>query len=134
SFAAVPQSRRTSRAAMAAAAEAFQVAMTADDGKAPAGLADNCRWLVNGQDVGACASAFGSPALTAIDRLRDSEVLAADEERGLIAYRFFEDRPAIGSGYPLTYQVVELYRFVDGKIEQVQAFASELPYGMEPHR
>ena len=107
--------------------------MTAEDGKAPNVLTDNCRWFVNGQDLGGCAAAFGSPGLTAIGRLRDAEVLAVDEERGLIAYRFFEDRPAIGSGYPLTYQVVELYRFVDGRIEQVQAFASELPYGMKPH-
>ena len=119
---------------MIAVSETFQAAMTAESGEAPAALADNCRWFVNGQDVGECASAFGSPALTAIGRLRDAEVLAADEERGLIAYRFFEDRPAIGSGYPLTYQVVELYRFVDGKVEQVHAFSSELPYGMKPHQ
>ena len=135
SFAVVPPARRTPRAAMVAAAEEFQAAMTAEHGNAPAKLADNCHWFVNGQDLGACASAFGSPGLTAIDRLRDSELLAADEHRGLVAYRFFEDRPATGGrGYPLSYQVVELYRFEDGKIEQVQAFTSELPYGMKPHR
>ena len=133
SFAVVPQARRTSRADMMGASETFQAAMTAEDGKAPNVLTDNCRWFVNGQDLGGCAAAFGSPGLTAIGRLRDVEVLAVDEERGLIAYRFFEDRPAIGSGYPLTLQVVELYRFVDGKVEQVHAYSSELPYGMKPH-
>lgn len=134
-FAAVPPSRRTPRATMIARADAFQTAMTAQDGKAPAGLADDCRWLVNGLDVAACAPAFGSPALAAIGAVRDRELLAADEERGLVVYRFFEDLPARdGSGYPLTYQVVELYRFVDDQIEQVQAFTSELPYGMKPHR
>jgi hypothetical protein len=133
-FAVVPQGRRTSRAAMIAGAEAFQAAMTATDGKAPAGLADNCRWVVNGQDVAACAPAFGSAPLAAIERIRDKELLAADESRGLIAYRMFEDLPAsAGSGYPLTYQVVVLLRFVDGKIERVEAFTSELPYGMKPH-
>ena len=52
-------------------------------------------------------------------------------------YRFFEDIPAAGGqpgSYPLTYQVVEVYRFVDGRIESVNAFTSELPYGMKPHR
>jgi hypothetical protein len=135
SFAAVPQSRRTSRVAMIAGAEAFQTALTGV--QAPAGLAENCRWVVDGQDVGACAPAFGSAALATIAVVRDRELLAADEERGLVAYRLFEDLPAIGGAegsYPRTRQVVELLRFVDGKIEQVQAFTSELPYGMKPHR
>jgi hypothetical protein len=135
SFAAVPQNRRTSRSAMITTAEAFMAAMTGDT--APAGLARNCRWFVNGQDVAACGPAFGSPPLQAIARVRDRELLAVDEARGLAVYRFFEDLPAIGGAagtYPLTYQVVEVYRFVDGRIEQVHAFTSELPYGMKPHR
>jgi hypothetical protein len=135
SFDPVPRGRRTSRAAMIAGAEAFAAAMT--DDRAPEVLADTCRWLVNGQDVGACAPAFGSAPLDAIAGIRDREVLAADEPRGLIAYRMFEDLPAIGGAdgsYPKTYQAVVLLRFVDGAIEQVQAFTSELPYGMKPHR
>jgi len=135
SFPLVPQARRTSRAAMIAGAEAFQAAMTG--GSAPDVLGDGCRWLVNGQDVGACAPSFGSEPLAAIAAIRDKELLAADETRGLVAYRMFEDLPAIGGAegsYPKTYQVVVLMRFVAGKIEQVQAFTSELPYGMRPHR
>jgi hypothetical protein len=135
-FALVPQGRRTSRAAMIAGAEAFQAAMTAADGKAPADIADTCRWVVNGQDVAACGSAFGSAPLAAIARVRDKELLAADESRGLVAYRLFEDLPASAGAegtYPLTYQVVVLLRFVDGKVERVEALTSELPYGMRPH-
>ena len=132
SFPLVPQARRTPRAAMIAAAEAFQTAMTGDS--APAGLADSCQWIVNGQDVGGCAPAFGSAPLAAIAAIRDRELLSADETRGLIAYRMFEDLPAPGEGYPKTTQVVVLFRFVDGRIEQVQAFTAELPYGMKPHR
>ena len=62
--------------------------------------------------------------------------LAADEARGLVVYRTFEDLPASAgreNSYPLTYQVVELFRFVDGRIERVEAFTSELPFGMRPH-
>jgi hypothetical protein len=29
--------------------------------------------------------------------------------------------------------VVELFRFESGKIAEIQAFTSELPYGMKPH-
>ncbi|MBO9516513.1 MAG: hypothetical protein J7493_00450 [Porphyrobacter sp.] len=134
SFDVVPEGKRTSRAAMLAGAGAFRKAMTARDGKAPEGLAANCRWVVNGQDVSACAPAFGSAPLAAIEQIRDKKLLAADEERGLVVYRMFEDLPASGgSGYPLTYQVVVLLRFVDGKIERVEAFTSELPFGMKPH-
>jgi hypothetical protein len=136
SFDLVPQNRRTPRAAMIAGADAFYAAMNAHDGKAPAGLADTCKWLVNGQDVGACAPPFAGPVLAGIKQVRDREVLAVDEARGLVVYRAFEDLPASAGregSYPLTYQVIELFRFVDGKIERVEAFTSELPYGMRPH-
>ena len=83
--------------------------------------------------VGACAASFGSPPLMRIEAARDRQFLAADEERGLAVYRFFEDYPAVGAGYPLTYQVVELYRFDAGRVVKVEAFVSELPYGMRPH-
>jgi hypothetical protein len=136
SFAPVPQAQRTSRAAMIAGADAFYAAMNAHGGKAPAGLADTCKWLVNGQDVGDCAPPFSGPVLAGIKQVRDREVLAVDETRGLVVYRTFEDLPASANtegSYPLTYQVIELFRFVGGKIERVEAFTSELPYGMKPH-
>ena len=110
--------------------------MNAQDGTAPANLARNCTWWVNGQNVGPCAPPFAGPQLARIQQVRDREVLAVDEARGLVVYRTFEDLPASAGAegsYPLTYQVIELFRFVDGKIEQVQAFTSELPYGMKPH-
>ena len=79
-------------------------------------------------------------------RVRDIEVIAVDEARGLVAVSTFEDFPATqqqfvdASGgtyadqasYPRTQHVVELFRFSGGKIEAVQAITSELPYGMRP--
>ena len=135
-YAVVPERRRTPRADMIAGADAFYAAMNAHDGQAPGNLARNCTWWVNGQTVGPCAPPFTGQQLARIKQVRDREVLAVDEARGLIVYRTFEDLPGTAGGegaYPLTYQVVELFRFVDGKIEQVQAFTSELPYGMKPH-
>ncbi|RIV91426.1 hypothetical protein D2V17_03110 [Aurantiacibacter xanthus] len=131
-FAPLPQAGRTSRADMAAGMHAFFSAL-AGNGPAPDLFADDCRWLVNGQDVGTCPTPFGSPALAGIERVRDIELLAMDEARGLAVYRQYEDRPATdGSGYPLTYQVIEMARFDGGRIVRIEAFTSELPYGMRP--
>jgi ketosteroid isomerase-like protein len=113
-------------------AEAVYAAMNGRQG-APDVFARNCRWWVNGQDLSACTAPFGGPFLT-IEQVRDREVVAVDEARGLIAYRTFEDLPALGEGYPLTYQVIDLFRFENGRIAEVQAYTSELPYGMQPHR
>jgi hypothetical protein len=132
SFASLPASRRTSRAAIQAAAGRFFNAMDAN-GAAPADLTDSCKWTVNGQDVGGCAASFGGEALGRIETIRDRSLLAIDEARGLAVYRLFEDLPARDSGYPLTYQVNVLLRFEGGKIAQVHAYTSELPIGMRPH-
>ena len=128
----LPVARRTARVAMQAGAAAFMAALDGN-GPAPAMVGDGCRWRVNAQDVGPCAAAFGGPVLARLERVRERQLLAIDEERGLAVYRFFEDIPAgDGQGYPLTYQVVELYRFDRGQIIGVEAFTSELPYGMGP--
>jgi hypothetical protein len=131
-YANLPVARRTSRAAMLAGAEGAYAAINSHSG-APAGLASNCHWFVNGQDVGDCTTAFSSPHLREVSRVRDREVVAVDEARGLVAYRTFEDVPAInGTGYPLTLQVIDVFRFDGGGLAEVQAYTSELPYGMRP--
>ncbi|GAA0273816.1 hypothetical protein GCM10009127_12810 [Alteraurantiacibacter aestuarii] len=128
----LPASRRTSRADMLAAAPQFMHAL-GSNGAAPDIFGAECHWSVNGQDVGECAAPFGSPVLARIEEVRDRQLLAVDEERGLAVYRFFEDLPAAGGeGYPLTYQVVELYHFDAGRVIRVEAFTSELPYAMQP--
>lgn len=132
-FTELPEGLRTGRDAMIAAAEKFMHALGSRATTAPGFLADGCEWLVNGLAVGGCAASFGTPPLQRIEAVRDREVLAVDEARGLAVVRFFEDIPAAdGTGYPLTYQVVELYRFEEGKITRIEAFTSELPYGMRP--
>lgn len=131
-YAALPASRRTSRAAMIAAADRAYAAINAH-GAAPAGLASGCHWFVNGQDVGDCVSAFASPHLKEVSRVRDREVIAVDEARGLAVYRTFEDVPAAnGTGYPYTLQVIDVFRFDDGEVAEILAYTSELPYGMKP--
>lgn len=129
----LPANRRTNRADMLAGAERVYAAVNSH-GPAPTGQTAGCHWFVNGQDMGDCASPYSNPGLRSIARVRDREMLAADEAHGLIAYRTFEDIPASGgSGYPLTYQVIELFRFEGDELAEIQAFTSELPYGMKPH-
>lgn len=129
----LPAARRTTRLAMQRTADAFYAALNAH-GPAPQGLAGECHWFVNGQNVGGCAPAFAGPALKTIGAVRDRKLLAVDDARGLAVYRTFEDLPAAsGNGYPLTYQVIELFRFEGGRIAEIQAFTSELPYAMKPH-
>ncbi|AKH44142.1 hypothetical protein FHS61_001461 [Altererythrobacter atlanticus] len=129
----LPAASRTSRKEMLAGAAQFYAAVN-DRGAAPSIFGSDCRWHVNGQDVAACAAPFGGEGLAAIEHVRDRKLLAMDESRGLAVFRTFEDLPARnGAGYPLTYQVVELFHFTDGKVERIEAFTSELPYGMVPH-
>ncbi|HTM96526.1 MAG TPA: hypothetical protein VL100_12020, partial [Croceibacterium sp.] len=131
-YAVLPVGRRTSRSEMIAGAERVYAAINSH-GSAPTGQAADCRWLVNGQDMGDCVSPYSNPGLREVARVRDRQVVAADEARGLIIYRTFEDVPASsGNGYPLTYQVIELFHFDRGQIAEIQAYTSELPYGMKP--
>ncbi|MEO0061737.1 MAG: hypothetical protein RLZZ08_297 [Pseudomonadota bacterium] len=125
--------QRTSRAAVQAAADRFFRAMDVNKA-APADIAAACHWMVNGQDAGSCAAAFGGEPLGRIGAIRNRTLLALDEAHGLAVYRLFEDLPATGgSGYPLTFQVNAVLHFDSGRITRVEAFTSELPLGMKPH-
>jgi hypothetical protein len=146
SFSVLPDARRTSRMAMLGAVDRFYAAMNAHNGVAPPDLAEQCSWAVNGQAVSTCSTPFTSRRLQPLEQVRDVKVIAVDEARGLVAVSTYEDFPATqqqftdASGgvfkdqetYPRTQQVVELFRFVNGKIEAVHAITSELPFGMQP--
>jgi hypothetical protein len=131
-FATLAPERRTSRADMLAAGDDFFDAIIANQG-APAAMGSQCNWFVNGQNMGDCLAPFGGPGLANIGAIRDRQLLAVDEERGLAIWRTFEDAPATnGQGYPRSYQVTEMLHFEGGKITQIDAYTSELPYGMRP--
>ncbi|MBO9604152.1 MAG: hypothetical protein J7496_16750 [Novosphingobium sp.] len=145
-FAELPASRRTDRATMLAAVDAFHGAINRHDGTVAQGIADDCRWAVNGQDVGQCAAPLTGNRLKALAQVRDIELLAVDEARGLVAVRMFEDFPAnplhftdaSGAAYddpalsPRTLKLVELFRFEGGTLQRIEAYTLQLPYGMRP--
>ncbi len=147
SFAILPRAQRSSRSELIAAGEAFYAAVDAKDGSVPEAFGENCKFVINGVDLGPCAPPFAAKRLQTMEQVRDRSLLAVDEARGLVVYQTFEDFTAIdreytdGSGetfkdtstYPRTMQVVEMFRVEGGKIVQVTAYTSELPYGMKPH-
>ena len=123
-------------------------AMNAHQGDVPEGMSADCHWVVNGQALSPCAAPFSGGAFNTIARTRDRQVVVVDEARGLVAVSTFEDWPSVprsfkgpdgtsvpnGTDYPKTQQVIDLFRFAGGKVQQIDAFTSELPYGMKPHR
>jgi hypothetical protein len=145
-FSTLPNARRTSRTNMLSAVDRFFAAVNARNGLAAPDLAANCSWTIDGQEIGACAQPFANRRLQPLEQVRDRKVIAVDEARGLVAVSAYEDfsaavqefTDAAGNAYkdhatyPRTLQVVELFRFADGKIESVHAITSELPYGMKP--
>jgi hypothetical protein len=129
-FDVLPPARRTGREAMQQGAEAWYSAINQRT-SAPEVLGATCRLVLNGQDLVGCRDAFIN--IPPIERIRDREVLAVDEGRGLIVYRTFDDFPALESGYPRTDQLVEIFRLENGEVTDIHAWTSELPYGMRPH-
>jgi hypothetical protein len=131
-FPALPSGIRTSRETMQ---QVFDVALAAINthGPAPDVFTAGCRLSLNGMDLAGCADPFEGAGMAAVERLRDAELLAADETRGIAVFRLFQDMPALGNGYPLTEQIVELFAFESGRISGIHAWTSELPYGMRPH-
>ena len=137
-FPILPGARRTDRAQMMATSRTVLDAIDANSTAPQDAFTEDCTWTVNGQHLGDCTAPFAAGAFGAISVLRDVQLLAIDEERGLAAYRTFEDYDASEDGsdsYPRSYQVLELFRFENGRIGSITSFNSELPYGMAPlHR
>lgn len=131
-YAPLPAASRAGRAEMLASADRFYAAFNGNRQDA-GNFAAGCNWRVNGADIGSCIQALTGDLLSQVAQIRDRSLLAVDEERGLAVFRAFQDLPARGSGYPLTYQVTELLRFEGGKITAIETWNSELPYGMKPH-
>ena len=145
-FSVLPKGMRGTRDALISATEGFYAAVNAHDGTVPEAFGENCKFVINGMTLGPCAPPFAARKLQTMEQVRDRKVLAVDETRGLVVYSTYEDFPAIDreyfdaagasykdtTTYPRTQQVIEMFRIEGGKIVQVTAYTSELPYGMKP--
>lgn len=145
-FADVPAARRTSRSDMLTAVDRYYRSVSSRSRIAPDELAAGCQLAVNGQPISPCAKPFTDALRQGLEQVRDRNVIAADEARGLVAVRAYEDysaavqefSDAAGKLYkdavpfPRTLQVVDLFRFEKGGITRIDSFTSELIYGMKP--
>jgi hypothetical protein len=146
SFAVLPAGQRASRAPMLAAVDRYYQAVANRSAAAPADIAANCKVTIDGQAVDTCAKPFTQQLRQALEQVRDREVIAVEEARGLVAVSAYEDytgsaqtfTDTSGAAYkdslpfPRTLQVVDLFRLEGGKIAGIQSYTVELPYGMKP--
>lgn len=146
SFSALRARQRTPRADMLAAVDRYYHSVGAKTGTAPADLAADCRAVVNGQELYACAKPFTDRLRQNLEQVRDRKVIAVDVARGLVAISAYEDYPATvqeftdAAGgtyedilpYPRTLQVVDLFRVENGSITRIESYTSELAYGAKP--
>lgn len=123
----------TDRATMLAAADRFYASRNIGQTNGGGALKNSCIWTINGLRSGDCTATMKDSALSRVAQVRDRTLIAVDEERSLAVYRAFQDIPAHDTGYPLTFQTVEVLRFDRGTIASVDTYTSELPYGMKPH-
>ncbi len=145
-FASLSDGQRISRAAMLAAVDHYYGAVNSRTRVAPQELAGTCQLTVNGKAMSGCASFFTAALRQNLDEVRDRNVIAVDEARGLVAVRGYEDYPATvqeftdsaGKSYkdtvpfPRTLQVVEVFRFESGRITRIDQYNAELIYGTRP--
>jgi hypothetical protein len=92
-----------------------------------------------------CLEQFQSGLLYFVNRIRDRRFVAVDEERGLVfAFVFFdhsggEFRKALtpsgqpvtgGPAQPWTWYIAELFQIDQGRLDQIEVFLHQVPYGM----
>lgn len=92
-----------------------------------------------------CLEQFQSGLLYFVNRIRDRRFVAVDEERGLVfAFAFFDhsggefrnavtpDGRAVTGGpvQPWTWYIAEVFQIDQGRLDQIEAFLQQVPYGM----
>ncbi len=159
---ALPPDRRRTRKQLAAIVNTYFTGIENNTGDKPPLFADDCLRLENGtQTTGrppapgatpsslnySCKEAFGLGYYHEDTRLRNRRVLAVDEERGLVYMGVYFDHDATVRSYqlkngrtvtvrntaPWTWAIQELFEVnADGRISQVEAVLTSVPYGMRP--
>lgn len=154
----LPAAQRTPRQKMIDAANGYFETLQLNDGTLHTEFTPDCdrredgMQSTNNAQVGlnaansglGCAAQFELGWYRYDDRLRDRRFLAVDEERGIVlAAGFIDHEGRLGeytltngtkrtSNYrrPHTYVLLEAFRIVSGKIQQVEAVFITVPYNM----
>jgi hypothetical protein len=147
----LPESARTSRERMADIVHAYYGTMQRNDGKLFAEFTPQCRRVINGvttvdgpDKAASCQTLFTRGAFRPIQRVRDRQVRAVDEARGIVVASAMLDQPAafveyrttdgkpreVDIKYPYSQSVVEFFKIEGGKIARVEGVSAFVPYSM----
>jgi hypothetical protein len=153
----LPESQRTPRAQMVAAANGYFDTLQLNDGTLHVEFTDDCNRREDGMQSTnnpqeildpiskyGCADQFRLGQYRYDDRLRDRRFLMADEERGIVLAAGFIDHAGRVGDFQLTdgtkktsmfrrphsFVLLEAFKIKQGKIEQVEAVFITVPYNM----
>lgn len=153
----LPESQRTPRAQMVAAANGYFDTLQLNDGTLHVEFTENCNRREDGtqstnnpQEIldpiskFGCADQFRLGQYRYDDRLRDRRYLMADEERGIVLAAGFIDHAGRVGDFQLTdgtkktsmfrrphsFVLLEAFKIKQGRIEQVEAVFITVPYNM----
>ena len=153
----LPESQRTPRAQMAAAANGYFDTLQLNDGTLHVEFTEDCNRREDGtqstnnpQEIldpiskYGCADQFRLGQYRYDDRLRDRRYLMADEERGIVLAAGFIDHEGRVGDFQLTdgtkktsmfrrphsFVLLEAFKIKQGRIEQVEAVFVTVPYNM----
>lgn len=129
----------------------YYATMQGNDGTLFTGFADSCRRISNGvtdgpnpQSEAACETLFKGSHYFAIEGVREREILAVDETRGVVVATAIIDLPKGESEtlytagkssaqkipYPYSRGLIETFKIVDGKIARIEGVSVFSPYRM----
>jgi hypothetical protein len=148
----LPQDARTPRERMADIVQGYYATLQGNDGTLFAQFTPQCRHVTNGvttvdgpDKASSCQALFGRGVFRPVERVRDRQIRAVDEARGIVVASAMLDRPADFVDYrttdgrprkvedithPHSQGMVEFFRIENGRIAHVEGVSALMPYGM----
>ncbi|MET0291794.1 MAG: hypothetical protein ABW136_05460 [Steroidobacteraceae bacterium] len=149
----LPAASRTPRARMADLVQSYYATLQNNDGTAFVSFTPQCRIVSNGvatvdgaDKATSCQDLFKRGAFRPVERVRERQIRAIDEARGVVVASALLDWPAafadfrgadgksrnLAIPYPHSQSVVEAFRIENGRIARVEGVSAFMPYAMPP--
>jgi hypothetical protein len=158
-LATLPPPQRRSRAELIAAADSYFSGLDEENSGEHVAFDDECHRIENGVETAnaqdpnsggmramGCAEQFATGFSLFITDIRERRYPVVDEERGLVLGMVFFDHAGdvetfsladgssftVGDAYrmPRTWMIAEIFKVVDGKIREIEAVLTDVPYRM----
>jgi hypothetical protein len=136
---------------MADIVQGYYATLQRNDGTLFAQFAPQCRQVSNGvmtvdgpDKAASCQALFTRGVFRPIERVRDRQVRAVDEVRGIVVASAMLDRPAssvdylttdgkprsVSIKYPYSQGVVDFFKIENGRITRIEGVSAFMPYAM----